>query len=134
MNRVLAGHPDHPPLRDFRAALLIYWNEKGNGRGARRFLLARHLYEKENYSIAQSYIEIALRKFADKKKFLAYASAINLRGSVNLDICLPAAALKSFKEAYELRTSIFPNNNNDDNDDDDDTFLAANQVNIVALH
>ncbi|PKY06620.1 hypothetical protein P168DRAFT_316615 [Aspergillus campestris IBT 28561] len=62
----------------------------------------------------------SLKKF-DEKGSLAYASAIDLRGLINLDICRPTDALESFKEAYKLRTAILPDN---------DPFLAASQVNI----
>jgi len=67
-----------------------------------------------------SYVDIALKKFA-RKGTLAYASAVDLRGLINLDICRPAVALKAFEEAYKIRTAILPKN---------DPFLAANQVNI----
>lgn len=81
---------------------------------------SRNLYERENYSIALSYVDIALKKFADKNS-LAYASAVDLRGLINLDICRPATALEAFEDAYKIRSAILPPN---------DTFLAANQVNI----
>lgn len=81
---------------------------------------SRYLYERENYSIARSYVDVALKKFANKDS-LAYASAVDLRGLINLDICRPAAALGAFEEAYTIRTAILPSN---------DAFLAANQVNI----
>ncbi|KAL4735582.1 TPR-like protein [Aspergillus similis] len=79
-----------------------------------------YLYERENYSIARSYVEVALRKFVDTQS-PAYASAIDLQGLIDLDIGLPAAALRAFEKAYELRTRILP---------DDAAFLAANQFNI----
>ncbi|KAL3494998.1 hypothetical protein BJX62DRAFT_196648 [Aspergillus germanicus] len=79
-----------------------------------------YLYERESYSIAGSYVEIALKKFADTES-LAYASAIDLQGLIDLDIGRPAAALEAFEKAYEIRTGILPSN---------DAFLAANQVNI----
>lgn len=81
---------------------------------------SRYLYERENYSIARSYIHIALKKFANKDS-LAYASAIDLRGLISLDICQPVAALEAFEEAYKIRRAILPST---------DSFLAANQVNI----
>ena len=81
---------------------------------------SRYLYERENYSIALSYIDVALKKF-DRKNTLAYASATDLRGLINLDICHPAAALEAFEEAYKIRTEVLA---------DKDSFLAANQVNI----
>lgn len=81
---------------------------------------SRYLYERENYSIALSYVNIALKKFA-RKGTLAHASAVDLRGLINLDVCRPAVALEAFEEAYKIRTAILPKN---------DPFLAANQVNI----
>ena len=61
-----------------------------------------------------------MEKFANKDT-LAYASATDLRGLINLDICNPAAALEAFEEAYRIRTKLLPTN---------DPFLAANQVNL----
>ncbi|RAK81445.1 TPR-like protein [Aspergillus fijiensis CBS 313.89] len=79
-----------------------------------------YLYERERYTIAQSYITVALTKFVNKHT-LAYASAIDLQGLINLDICRPGISLAAFQEAYEIRTSLLPK---------DDVFLAANQVNL----
>ncbi|KAJ5543129.1 hypothetical protein N7461_009132 [Penicillium sp. DV-2018c] len=79
-----------------------------------------YLYERENYSIALPYIDVALKKFASRDS-LAYASAVDLRGLISLDICHPAAALEAFEEAYKIRTEILADNH---------SFLAANQVNI----
>lgn len=61
-----------------------------------------------------------MKKFANKGS-LAYASAVDLRGLIELDICHPAAALEAFEEAYAIRTAILPSS---------DSFLAANQVNL----
>ncbi|RJE22879.1 NB-ARC domain protein [Aspergillus sclerotialis] len=79
-----------------------------------------YLYEREDYSTARSYIEVALDKFSDHSS-LAYASAIDLQGLIELDICRPDKALKPFEEAYDLRRTILA---------EDDPFLAANLVNI----
>ncbi|KAF9242219.1 hypothetical protein DTO006G1_6440 [Penicillium roqueforti] len=79
-----------------------------------------YLYETENYSLARSYVDIALQKFVDKDS-LAYASAVDLGGLIDVDICHPSAALEAFEKAYALRTSILPS---------DDLFLAASQVNL----
>jgi tetratricopeptide (TPR) repeat protein len=81
---------------------------------------ARYLYEKENYSLARSYVDIALKKFVDRDS-LTYASAVDLGGLIDLDICHPLAALKAFEQAYTIRKSVLPS---------DDLFLAANQVNL----
>ena len=80
----------------------------------------RYLYEKENYSLARSYVDIALKKFVDKDS-LTYASAVDLGGLIDLDICHPSAALKAFEQAYTIRKSVLPS---------DDLFLAASQVNL----
>lgn len=80
----------------------------------------RYLYERESYSIARSYVQVALSKFADTQS-LAYASAVDLQGLIDLDIGRPTAALQVFEKAYEVRTRILSS---------DDAFLAANQVNI----
>lgn len=74
----------------------------------------------ENYAVALEYVKIALEKFPEQGS-LALASALDLQGLINLDICRPAAALAAFEEAYKARTRILS---------DDDAFLAANQVNL----
>ena len=52
---------------------------------------------------------------------LAYASAIDLRGLIELDIGHPHECLKSFEQALRLRTNILS---------EDDPFLAASFVNL----
>lgn len=81
---------------------------------------SRYLYERESYSIALSYIDGALKRFS-RKDTLAYASAIDLRGLIHLDICHLTAALEAFEEAFKIRTKILP---------DGHALLAASQVNI----
>ena len=80
----------------------------------------RYLYERENYSVSRSCVGIALQKFVNKDS-LAYASAVDLGGLIDLDICHPSAALEAFQQAYTIRRSILPS---------DDLFLAASQVNL----
>jgi tetratricopeptide (TPR) repeat protein len=80
----------------------------------------RYLYEKENYRLARSYVDIVLKKIVDKDS-LTYASAVDLGGLIDLDICHPSAALKAFEQAYTIRKSVLPS---------DDLFLAASQVNL----
>lgn len=80
----------------------------------------RYLYERENYSIALSYIDGALKRFSSKDT-LAYASEIDLRGLIHLDICHFTAALEDFEEAFKIRTKILA---------DGHSLLAASQVNI----
>ncbi|KAJ5326215.1 uncharacterized protein N7506_009317 [Penicillium brevicompactum] len=79
-----------------------------------------YLYERENYSIALSYIDGALKRFSSKDT-LAYASEIDLRGLIHLDICHFTAALEDFEEAFKIRTKILA---------DGHSLLAASQVNI----
>lgn len=89
--------------------------------GRRKLLIqTRYLYERENYNLAQSYVDLAVKRFTSKDT-LAYASAIDLRGLIELDICHPAKALGAFEEAYKMRREILADN---------DLFLAASQVNI----
>jgi tetratricopeptide (TPR) repeat protein len=79
----------------------------------------RYLYERESYEIAHSYVEASIKAFSDRTS-LAYASAIDLRGLIELDIGHPHDSLKSFDEAFNLRKAVLP---------EDDPFLAANFVN-----
>ncbi|PWY82922.1 TPR-like protein [Aspergillus heteromorphus CBS 117.55] len=79
-----------------------------------------YLYERENYSIARKYVEIALAKFSDESS-LAYASAVDLQGLIDLDICHPQTALAAFEKAYKLRSAALSS---------EDVFLAANLVNF----
>ncbi|PLB46258.1 TPR-like protein [Aspergillus steynii IBT 23096] len=79
-----------------------------------------YLYERENYSVAQSYVKISLGMFSDHKS-LAYASAVDLQGLIHLDIRQPNVALEAFEEAYKLRSEILETQN---------VFLAASLVNI----
>ncbi|PYH93879.1 TPR-like protein [Aspergillus ellipticus CBS 707.79] len=79
-----------------------------------------YLYERENYSIARKYVEIALQSFSDTGS-LAYASAVDLQGLIDLDICHPKTALAAFGKAYELHSAILSG---------EDAFLAANLVNF----
>lgn len=79
-----------------------------------------YLYERENYSIARPYVKTALQYFSDRNS-LAYASAVDLQGLIDLDISHPASALEAFREAYKIRAAILLA---------DDVFLAASLVNI----
>lgn len=80
----------------------------------------RYLYERENYSIAQTYLGAAMQYFSSRNSH-AYASAIELQGLINLDISRPIIALISFEEAHEIRTKIIT---------DDNKLIAASFVNI----
>ncbi|KAH7304982.1 P-loop containing nucleoside triphosphate hydrolase protein [Stachybotrys elegans] len=61
-----------------------------------------YLYEREMYEVARSLAEAAVGAFDDKTT-LAYASAIDLVGLIDLDLCKPALALQPFKQALDIR-------------------------------
>lgn len=65
-------------------------------------------------------MKIALQHFTNRQS-LAYASAVDLQGLIDLDISRPMAALKAFQDAHEIRAGILPA---------DDPFMAADFVNI----
>lgn len=67
-----------------------------------------------------SYVDSALLRF-ENKHTLAYASAIDLRGLIKLDIHHPSSALNAFEEAHRIRRGLLP---------EDDAFLAASQVHM----
>ena len=79
-----------------------------------------YLYEREDYSIARSFVKTALQYLSDRNT-LAYASAVGLQGLIDLDISRPATALEAFQKAHKIRAAILPI---------DDVFLAASLVNI----
>ncbi|RHZ68953.1 hypothetical protein CDV55_102531 [Aspergillus turcosus] len=79
-----------------------------------------YLYERENYSIARTYIEAAMGVFS-KRSTLAYASAVELQGLIELDLGHPQLALESFQQAHNCRAALLPAN---------DSFLAASFVEI----
>lgn len=61
-----------------------------------------YLYEREMYIIARRMVEQAISIFQDTTT-LAYASAIDLAGLLDLDLAEPARALVPFKRALEIR-------------------------------
>lgn len=65
----------------------------------------RYLYERENYVVAKAMVEAALNEFVDKVS-LAYASAVDLSGLIDLDMNQPNDALKPFTQALEIRKEI----------------------------
>lgn len=60
------------------------------------------MYEREAYDVARELVDAAVNTFDDKTT-LAYASAIDLAGLIDLDMCQPENALRLFKEALEIR-------------------------------
>lgn len=65
----------------------------------------RYLYERECYDIAKTLINAALETFEDKNA-LAYASAVELSGLLDLDMNSPEKALVMFDEAFSIRRKI----------------------------
>ncbi|KAI1479741.1 TPR-like protein [Daldinia eschscholtzii] len=69
-------------------------------------------------------VDAAVQTFEDKST-LAYASAIDLAGLIDLDLCQPSLALKPFKEALELRKKqLGP----------DDPFIAFSLNNLALAY
>lgn len=64
----------------------------------------RYLYERETYTIARGMVQQAIDTFEDKST-LAYASAIDLGGLIDLDMNKAAYAVEPFKRALEIRTT-----------------------------
>jgi len=62
----------------------------------------RYLYEREDYGVARNLIDAALETFPDKRS-LAYASATDLSGLVDLDLNRPVKALVLFNQALAIR-------------------------------
>lgn len=60
-------------------------------------------------------MEVAIEKFSDRAS-LAYSSAVDLQGLIELDICHPQTALEPFAKAYDVRHAALS---------EDDVFLAA---------
>ncbi|KAH8813358.1 hypothetical protein F5884DRAFT_879629 [Xylogone sp. PMI_703] len=61
-----------------------------------------YLYEREWYDVAGTLAQVALETFQDKKS-LAYASAVDLSGLINLDLNRPEIALPPFQATLEIR-------------------------------
>lgn len=82
----------------------------------------RYLYEREMYDVARSQVDIALETFPDKEN-LAFASATDLSGLIDLDMNNPTKALSPFNAALEIREqSLGPNDP-----------LIASSLNNIAL-
>ncbi|OBT90576.1 hypothetical protein VE02_01046 [Pseudogymnoascus sp. 03VT05] len=68
-------------------------------------LLLRYLYEREWYTVAQDFVDIALETFENKTS-LAFASAVDLSGLIDLDMNNPSNALVSFNSALSIRGTL----------------------------
>jgi len=76
------------------------------------------------YDVAANIVGVAVETFEDKTT-LAYASAIDLAGLIDLDLCRPALALKPFKEALENRRQKLGS---------DDPFIAFSLNNLALAY
>ncbi|KAI1462266.1 TPR-like protein [Annulohypoxylon moriforme] len=83
-----------------------------------------YLYERETYDTARNLVNAAVQAFEDKST-LAYASAIDLTGLINLDLCQPLLALKPFQEALEIRKRLLG---------PEDSFVASSLNNIALAY
>lgn len=82
----------------------------------------RYLYEREMYDVARNIVDVALETFQDKTT-LAFASATDLRGLIDLDMAKAEKALSSFNTALEIRKNkLGP-----------DDPLIASSLNNIAL-
>ena len=63
---------------------------------------SRYLYEREVYEIAKSMVKAAIQTFQDQTT-LAFASAIDLSGLIDLDMNEAEEALVPFRQALEIR-------------------------------
>jgi tetratricopeptide (TPR) repeat protein len=64
--------------------------------------LVRYLYEREQYDLARKFATTALSAFPDKNS-LAFASATDLLGLIDLDMNNPTSALDPFNIALAIR-------------------------------
>ncbi|ELR03921.1 hypothetical protein GMDG_06452 [Pseudogymnoascus destructans 20631-21] len=64
-----------------------------------------YLYEREWYNVARDFISTALETFEDKTT-LAFASAVDLSGLIDLDMNNPSSALIPFNTALEIRQKL----------------------------
>jgi tetratricopeptide (TPR) repeat protein len=71
--------------------------------------LSRYLYDKEQYGYAREFTETALTAFTNKET-LAYASAIDLLGLIELDMNRPQKALAFFETGLSIRQNLLPQN------------------------
>lgn len=85
---------------------------------------SRYLYEREMYDVARDHVDAALDKFLDKTT-LAYASAVDLSGLIDLDLTNSSKALEAFQIALEIRKSKLGA---------DDPFIAFSLNNIALAY
>ena len=83
-----------------------------------------YLYERECYDTALGLINESLSNFGDKET-LAFASAVELRGLIDMDMNLQDKALDSFTRVMDLRSRLLG---------PDDGFIAASLTTLGIVH
>ena len=83
-----------------------------------------YLYERECYCLALGLINIALDSFTETNT-LAFASAVELLGLINMDLNHQQRALVSFTRAMDIRATLL---------DPDDAFIAASLTTLGIVH
>ncbi|KAI0007592.1 hypothetical protein F4779DRAFT_642943 [Xylariaceae sp. FL0662B] len=83
-----------------------------------------YLYEREMYDIARTLAATATQTF-EGKETLAYASAIDLVGLIDLDLCRFSSALESFQAALEIRKKTLGS---------EDPFIAFSLNNLALAY
>ena len=83
-----------------------------------------YLYEREVYDTARTWIIEALQNFPDETS-LAYASAVELRGLIDMDTNFQTRALESFTLTHKIRSSILG---------PDDGLIAASLTTLGIVH
>ena len=83
-----------------------------------------YLYERECYDTALRLIDEALTNFTNKGT-VAFSSAVELRGLIDMDMNFQNKALESFTRTMDIRTKLL---------DPDDGFIAASLTTLGIVH
>ncbi|KAL8993731.1 MAG: hypothetical protein Q9169_006128 [Polycauliona sp. 2 TL-2023] len=83
-----------------------------------------YLYERECYDTARTFMKEALGSFQDRSS-LAFASAVELLGLIDMDTNFQNKALQSFTQAMDIRKTLL---------DPDDPFIAASLTTLGIVH
>jgi tetratricopeptide (TPR) repeat protein len=89
-----------------------------------RLDIIRYLYEREYYELARSFANTSLKTFPDKAS-LAFASATDLVGLIDLDMAQPEKALENFEVALRIRKIQLG---------DEDSFIAYSLNNLALAY
>ncbi|KAL8781443.1 MAG: hypothetical protein Q9213_005995 [Squamulea squamosa] len=83
-----------------------------------------YLYEREYYDTARVFMKEALDNFQDRAS-LAFASAVELLGLIDMDTNFQREALQSFTQSLEIRKNLLG---------PDDPFIAASLTTLGIVH